>query len=323
MSESNTLTGNESFLTLVNESSWGDYPGSPTLIHCPCDVYDVEMVNEVRNANPFTGFRQRQHGRAFRGMPSGNLNAPLYAWRQSGQTISLAEYLLVWAFGSPEAKHRSSKSANWYEGLNVSNQRHRGLRVNQATLAGQEGGDIMLQLALMGKDQDGNATVGNAPAVPYDRKKLIAFEFGPDVTLSVDGEEVLFGGFSLQTQHALAVEYLNSRRPSSLKAGDTTNTVTLNPPKSSNKWDEMIRDMDLEVENREVPVVLTLQGLHMGTGAVDTSWTEIEISLGRCMLRGAKTARSRGLLQQPLEFDIYKPQEDGVNDIMLTFTDIA
>ncbi len=314
------LTGNESFLSLVDEVTWAEYPGSPTLIHVPVDTYDVEFAPEARNATPFAGFRQRQHGRRFRGMPSGNLNTSLFAWRPAGLNMSLAEYLLTWAFGSPEAKFRASKSANWYEGLNVSNQRHKGLRVNQGTLAGQEGGPITLQLALMGREQNPQATVGNAPAIPYDRSKLIEFEFA-DAQLNLGGlDNIAFGGFSLVTNHNLSTSYFNSYSPSSMPSGDTVETITLNPPKTGNTWDNAILDMN--PEEQEVSAELILKGLHMGTGDADTAWTQITIDLPRLFLRAAKTTRGRAILQQPLEFDVLKPQQNNVNGITFAFEDV-
>ncbi|QDV30116.1 hypothetical protein Spb1_20440 [Planctopirus ephydatiae] len=314
------LTGQESFLALVDETTWGEYPDPATLIHLPVDTYDVEYVAETRNATPFTGYRQRQHGRRFRGMPSGNLNTNLFGFRQAEGLPSLAEFLLTWAFGSPEAKFRASKSANWYEGLNVDNQRHRGLRVNQATLAGQEGGAITLALALMGRDQQGQTDVGNAPAVPFDRKKLVEFDF-IDSTLTLGGTPIPYGGFSLVTNHNLTAPYLNSPEPISMPAGDTVETVTFSPPKLTNTWSEAIRD--LNPEEQEVSATLVLKGLHMGTGAAETDWTQITITMPRLFLRAAKTGRQRGILQQPLEFDVEKPQTSGGNGISIAYADVA
>lgn len=314
------MTGQESFLALVDETTWADYPGSPVLIHVPTDVYDVEYAAESRNATPYTGTRQRQHGRRFRGMPSGNLNTNLFGFRQAEGLPSLAEYLLTWAFANPDAKFRASKSGNWYEGPNVDNQRHRGLRVNQATLAGQDGGVITLALALMGREQDGQSVVGSAPTMPFDRKKLIEFDF-TDSALTLGGIALDYGGFNLVTNYNLAATYLNSKVPVSMPSNDAVQTVTFNPPKITNTWSEAI--MDLNAEEQEVSAALTLKGLHMGTGEEDTDWTEITISLPRLFLRGAKTARSRGILQQPLEFDILKPQSSGANGIAIAYADVA
>lgn len=315
------ITGQESFTTLVKETTWGEYPVSPTLIHVPFDVYDVEMQTETRKANPLTGFRQSMHSRFVRGMPQGSASASLFAWRQSGQTISVAELLCKWAFANPEAKFRESWSGNHYEGLNIDNQRHLGLVVNQATLAGQEGGPITLQLDLMGYSQVGNDVVGNAPTPPYDRHKLIEFDF-TDAQLDLGGvTNVPFGGFTLVAAHNIAVNYFNSKRPRSLPAGDTITTLQLAPPKTTNVWSNTIADMDFE--EQEVTAKLTLKGLHLGTGTVDTEWTKIEIDFGRLALTGAKTARGRQVVTQPLQFNVEKPQSDGIDAIAWTFTDVA
>ncbi|ODA29258.1 phage tail tube protein [Planctopirus hydrillae] len=314
------ITGQESFVTLVKETTWGEYPGSPTLIHVPFDSYDVEMEVESRSANPLTGFRQSMHTRFVRGMPQGSASLPLYAWRQSAG-MSLAERLLTWAFGNPEAKFRESYSANHYEGLNIDNQRHLGLVVNQATLSGQENGAIMLQLDLMGYDQLGNATVGNAPAPAFDRHQLVEFDF-TDSILDLNGAtSIPFGGFSLVQNHNIAPNYLNSKKPLSLPTGDTGITLQLQPPKTSNTWSEKIRSMSLA--GQEVEARLVLKGLHQGTGTVDTSWTMIEIDFGCLKLQQAKTARGRQIVNQPLQFKVDKPQEDGVNAIAWTFSDVA
>jgi hypothetical protein len=320
--ETPVLTGNESFLTLVDEVTWGDYPDPEDVveIHVPVDVYDVEQINENRAAQPYVGERQRYHTRNHRGMPQGPTTSMLFGWRQAGQTKSLAQHLIEFGFAGPNTRFRSSKSGNWYEGGGVSSQRHCGLRVNQATLAGQSGGALTIALDLLGRIQYGSDVVGAAPAIPFDRKKLIEFDFS-DVVLDLAGQNgVDFGGFSLVTNHNLEVDYFNSKIPMTMPAGDTIETLQLEIPKTSNIWDETIRAID---EGEEVAASLRMKGLHRGTGEEDTEWCQITAALGRLALTGAKTGRGRNILRQPLQFNILKPQSNGVNNIVWTFEDVA
>lgn len=311
MAELALLTSNESYLTLTDEVDWGVFPGSPTKHHVPVETYTVAMAPESRNATPFAGLRQRQHGRIFRGMPAGQLTTPLMGWRPSGMTPSLAQYLLTWGCANPEARKRASKSAEWYEGPNVANRRHRGLRVNSATVSAQEGGPVMIALDLMGQDEDDNTAVGSAPSLPNDREKLVEYDF-TDCTLSIDGTAVEFGGFQWQVQHNIAPSYMNSKRPTALVSGDTIETLQLSPPKLTEAWDERIREAGLQ----EVPVVLTLKGYHNGTGTAETEWDIVTITFARCSLRTAVTSTERGIIMQPLEFDVLKPQSSSNGSVM-------
>lgn len=320
--ETPVLTGNESFLTLVDEETWGDYPEEDVVeIHVPVDTYDVEQVNENRAAQPYVGERQRYHTRNHRGMPQGPISSMLFGWRQAGQTKSLAQHLIEFGFAGPNTRFRSSKSGNWYEGGGVSSQRHTGLRVNQATLAGQSGGAVTIALDVLGRMQYGADVVGAAPTIPFDRKQLIEFDFS-DAVLNLAGQnDVVFSGFSLVTNHNLEVDYYNSKTPRTMPAGDTIETLQLDIPKTSNIWDETIRALD--VEEQEVAASIVLKGLHRGTGAADTEWCRITIAMGRLSLTGAKTGRGRNILRQPLQFNVLKPQSDGINNIVWTFADVA
>ncbi|ADG67944.1 hypothetical protein Plim_2117 [Planctopirus limnophila DSM 3776] len=320
-------TGFESFITIVDESTWSDYPNDPVLWHCPYDTFDVKHQTEVRTGNQFTGFRQETHSRFVRGMPQGPLSLPLFGWHPVEGEMSLAQYLIEWAFGSPEVKFRPSKSINYYEGVNFDNNRYQGLRVNQGTLAGQDGGPVTINLDLMGRetipqvaDEEEGPEVGNAPTVPYDRFKLIECDF-TDVTLNLAGVNgVPFSGFNLVATHGLIPDYLGGKLLRTMPSGQTVQSLTLNPPKTSKVWAETIRKMDYM--EQEVTASLVMKIPHMGTGAVDTNFTQVTATFNRLSIQKADTARSKGVIQQPLEFKVLKPMSNN-SAITWAFADVA
>jgi hypothetical protein len=296
----------KNYLVLANESAWGTLAGSPAYVAMPVDTYGVKFIPVNRKGNSFVGVKQRIHSRNYKGMPSGGLNTLLFGWRRSGMTLSLAEYLMTWAFESHEANDLASKSAEWADGPNLGNRRHLGLRVNQATLSGSTDQPITLGLELMGKDEVPFTT---AQTVPNDHEDLVEFLFEHSL-LTIDGNPTYFGGFQRQVSRNLEARYYagvegEGTRPSCLRAKGYQETLQLSPPREDDTWDDVVRDLDPLAYHE---IVLTLKGLNNGTGTVDTDWTICTITWPKCKLLTNDVQGGRDDLEtDQLNFDCLKP----------------
>lgn len=305
----NEIVGFKSHLALYSESEWGTKPETPVYVHCPVDDYSVRFRPENRQSQPFVGLRQRKHNRNFRGMPSGPLSCSLYgAEAESSLNVSLAQYLLDWAFSDPETLALPSKGAQWAEGPNVANKEHNGLRVNQATLQGSsDSGVVSLALDLQGKTE---ATLETAQTLPVDRNKLIEFEF-PDITFELGNvggalSEIAIDSFQIVRANNLQVKYLGSRNPVHITPGLCTETWQFSLVKNAATWDVVRRTLSTSAERH---LRLTIKGLHNDTLASgDYAVCQID---GRCAgYVDHEDERSiEALLMQPLQFVVLKPDD--------------
>lgn len=314
----NEILGAKKYLVLANESAWGTVPDTPSYVHLPVTEYNCRFRPQNRQANPYIGLYQRKHSKNFRGMVSGQLNAPLYGWKTTPPGHSLAQYLLDWSFVNHEATDLPSKIAEWAEGPNVANKRHSGLRVNSATLQGSDdSGVVELSLDLMGKAEQGMDDVPAAQALPVDRNKLVDFEFA-DISFALDETPVGLKSFSLQVQHGLKVEYLDSFTPSLLVKTQRVLTFSFVLIKNSDTYDAYRR----ATSATEFAGQLILKGLHNGTGA-SGNWTVVTIDLPRLSFLDADDQGGKeDLTNQPITTVALKP-DTSENDLELTYSEAA
>lgn len=314
----NEILGTLSHLHLVTESTWGTLPGSPTYIFCPVDEYSVRMRTQNRQANPYVGLFQRKHNQPYRGMPSGNLNTSLYGWRPAG-SVSLAQFLVDWAFGNHETGALPSKSAEWAEGPNTANKRHLGLRVNSATIQGSdESGVVGIQMELMGKDEAGDDVVTSAQTIPTDMEKLVEYQFA-DATFAIAGSAISLKSFSLQVQHGLRAEYLNATRPGLLLKTQRVTTLKMVPVKNNDTYDAMRRAVTIQ----EFTSQLVLKGLHNGTGGVGTNYDVLTIDVNRASFTDSENQGGKDdILFHQLNMVCLKPDSSS-NDLTLTWSEAS
>lgn len=317
-------------LHLYDESAWGTTPGTPTYVHVPHTGYGVQLRNERRTPAMYTGLRQQKGGRTFRGMPSGQLALPLFAWRPTGLTVSLAQWLLDWGFADAggtlhETLTLPSKGAEYSEGPNIANKRHTGLRVGTTTLSGGDGGPVAVTLDLMGKDEVGGFT---AQAIPADQEELTEFEF-TDATFQIDNGAggalvtLPIESFQLTVANNLVSQYVGSRRPTLIVPGARVTTFQVTPKKDDDTWDGRRRTITNAGAEPSYVAKLTLMGLHKGTGTALTNWTRVVIDLP--MLKYVSHDDQRGRDEVPglpLQFEAKKP-DSLLNDVAVTWTDIA
>lgn len=293
-----------SHLVLSSEAVWGTTDGSPVWVHMPCFDYGVRFRPERRNAQPYIGLRQRKHGKTVKGMPSGTLQAALYGQIDSGPSVSLAQYLLDWAFLNPEeVLALPSKSAQWIEGPGVSDKIHTGLRVNQATLTGSDQSGIWeISLDLMGQDE-ALLDSEDIEAVPNDREKIQEFEYC-ESTFTLAGSGANLAAVQYQASNNLEINYLGSSRPSLITAGDRVDTLQLTLVKNSDTYDAYRRSQAMN----EFAFVLKIRGLHNGTGA--NSYSYATLTFPRCQYADHEDQRSfQTLTKSPLQLDVLKPDD--------------
>lgn len=318
MSIETPIVGAKNYLTLVNEATWGTFPGEPTYVHVPVTDYGVKFQPVNRQAKPFAGLLQRKHNRNVKGMVGGTLTTPLFGWVPSGIATSLAEHLMTWGFSNPETLDLASKSAEWAEGPNVSNKRHLGLRPNSATLEGSEDGGINLSLDLQGRAEIGQSTFTTGQTLPNDRNRMVEFLF-EHCTCSLNSSAIPIGGFSWNVNRSLVGRYYNSTLLQTLRATDYKSTFSITKPKEDDVWDAALRALDPDDTNT---VSLTLRGLHMGTGASETAWCQVVISFPLLSLVSTETQGGRdGLHDSTLVFEVLKPDTSS-NTVSLTWSDV-
>lgn len=295
------ILGAKSHLFLSDEAAWGTQDGTPDYVHLPVTDYGVRFRPESRNAQPYIGLRQRKHGQYLRGMPSGALSTSLFGQVNATATVSLAEYIMDWAFANPESLELPSKSAEWAEGPNEANKLHTGLRVNTATLSGDDAsGIIAVNLDLMGVSE---ADVATAQTIPTDHEKLQEFLFH-NATLTLAGSATGMKGFQWSVANALEVNYLNSFTPSLITAGDRVDTLSITLPKDGDTYDVYRRT----VTATEFTAVLVLKGLHNGSGTALTDYTTITLTFNRLRYSDHEDQRTLQTLSMlPLTLEVLKP----------------
>lgn len=308
------ISPEQSYAVLIDESTWATMPGSPVRVHVPVTSSSVKFAPKRRNLAPRTGLFQRKHGRTISGQPNGQIAVPLYGWIPTGLTYSLAQWLLEWGFLDQEQKFRRSKILEWAEGPNIANDRHLGLRVNSATLAGSEDNGIALTLDVIGQD---TANFATANALPTNRNLLVEFLF-EDATLTLDGSAAPMSAFQWQVQAGLQSHYWNASRPQSMPKSQWTETFSVTPPKQGHSWVDKVRTGGMQ----EVAATLNLKGLHNGTGTGGTNWTTVAVALPRLSLINADEAEQNGVINEPLTFDVLKPDTSD-NGSAMTFGESA
>lgn len=334
----NEILGAKSYVYLISESTWGTKPGSPSRVFMPVYDYGVQFQTQVRQAKPYLGIFQRKHSQRRQGMPQGSIQTALYGHQfgvdenvggttvAPGSSISLAEYLMDWAFCDEagtihEATELPSKTAEWAEGPDVANVEHNGLRVNQATLAGDAGsGQLTLNLDVMGKTE---ATLGSATAVPDDMESLVEMEFEDCVFKLNDGAggavaAVTIQSVQLQVQNAIIVRYNNSDNPTLLLKTDRLLTLQVTLDKNSNTYDGFRRTLSSETD---FVAQLIVQGTNNGTGG--SAWTIATMDFPLARYVNHQDNRNRdGIFEQPLQFICLKPDTSS-DDMSIAWTEAS
>lgn len=314
----NEILGSRKYLVLATETTWGATPVTPEYVHLPVTDYSVRFKPENRQSRPFLGVYQRKHSRNFRGLPAGQLRSPLYGWQTPDLGISLAQYLLDWSFGSPEATELPSKLGEWAEGPNVANKRHNGLRVNTATVQGSaEAGVVELQLELQGKSEAGQDVVPAAQPLPENRHLLSEFEF-TDCTFQLAGSPLLLKSFQVRIEHGLKAEYLNSFTPSLLLKTQRVVSLQLVPVKNADTYDAFRR----AAASTEVVGQIVLKGLSQGTGTPGKQWTVATLDFPRLSFVDAdEEGGIDDIAFQTLRLLALKP-DTAASDLTITWSEI-
>ncbi len=310
------MHGEKSYLVLASEATWATVPPTPVYYHVPVNSYGVTMKRNRRNSRPFTGLRQRKHGRSFNGMISGPLSCNLCGFKPDANTLSLAEYLVTWGFSEPETIDLASKLADWAEGPDVSNVRHKGLRVNTATLEGSaDSGIISLNLDLMGHSEIALTT---AQTLSNDREKLVEMNFA-DCTFTLGGSSIELRSFSYQVQNNLTPTYLNSTAPSYLAAGERVESLKLQFMKTGDTYAALNRAFAED----ETTAVIVIKGLHNATGTGGTNYTVGTFTFNRLAFVNNDDSRDIAkLIENGITYDVLKPDSSS-NAVTIAWSEAA
>jgi tail tube protein len=304
------MIGEQRFLQLCSETTWGTVPTSPVWIDVPVNDYTVRYKPKRRNGQARVGQYQRRYGANVSGHPSGNLVTPLYGFQQTGFTGSLAQMMLEWGFLDQENKFPRSKCAQWEYENHEDDKGQVGLRVNQITLAGSESG-IVLTLELIGQSSS-NITGSASP--PNSRNKLVEFLF-EDSTFSLGGNPMTYSAFQWSCQRNLDVIYLNSNSPTGMPKTAWTETFSVTPVKADDTYD-IARDA---LGMPEYVGSLVLKGLHNGT--MSNTWAVGTVAFPRLSLIDSDENGGTSTIMNPLTFDILKPDTSS-NGSTMTWTTV-
>ncbi|WP_373649008.1 phage tail tube protein [Schlesneria sp. DSM 10557] len=309
----NVFVGQQRFLRLIDEETWATVPAvDPVWVDVPVTDYTVRNRPKRRNGQARTGSYQRRYGANPSGHPSGNLVTPLYGFVNEDLEISLAQLMMEWGFADHEVKFPRSKTAEWQYVGHDNDQRHLGLRVNTATLAGSEAG-IVLTLELIGQS---SVSFTGAASPPADRNKLVEFLF-EDSTFTLGGTPLRVSQFQWSVQRNLDVIYHNSHNPISMPKTQFSETFSITPMKSNKTYDDLRDAFGMP----ELAGQLVLKGLHNGTG--DTgNFTVLTIDFDRLSLIDSDESGGTGAIMNPLTFDVLKP-DTADNGSAMTWTEAA
>lgn len=293
------MTSAKSFAVLQTESSWGTV-GSDVDRYVPLTSFGLKADTETREAKPACGVLQNKQVGKVRRTIRGPISCPLIGYFAPSASESFAQYLMEWAFGSPESVNRPSKSLNWFD--DVTGSRWSGLRVDEATLAGDANG-ISLTLNLIGKtEQEASLT----PTLPADRGAMLEFLFS-DLSLTFDGSPLLIDSFNWTVRHGLSLKYNSGYTPSSLRSTTGQQSLTIKPLKTGNAFAVAQRLTTTSIKTAS----LTLKGLHGGTASND--YTQCVVAFNRLALMDANDAIAPDSYNwQPLTFSCLKPNSSTV-----------
>ena len=302
------LIGQQRFLQLVAETTWGTVPGSPTWIDCPVTDYNVRFKPKRRNGQARVGLFQQKYGSNPSGSPAGSLVAPLFGWQPTGLTGSLAQYLLEWGFLDQEAKFPRSKSAQWEYTGHEDDKGHTGLRVNTATLEGSEAG-ISLTLELIGK----TATNFTGSATPPNSRYQVAEFLFPDCSFTINSAALNISNFKWSVQRNLDVIFENSASPLSMPKTAWNETFSVTPLKADATYDTLRDNLGMQ----ETTASLVLKGLNEGT--MTNTWTQVTIAFARLSLIDSDESGGTSAQMNPLTYQVLKP-DTSANGSVMTWT---
>ena len=316
------IFGDQSYLFLADEVTYGVVPGSPSYNFIPVDSYALKLVPEQRVPMPFTGLTEEMDKMIIRSSTSGQITFPLQGWHLTPLTTSIAQYLMAWGFADLEVVcNLASKLAEWAEGPNVENKQSTGLVVNGATLTGSEdnGGKISLALDLRGVAENPLVTAQVVPAGFVRANEMIfqdcSFKIGPNSGALV---AVPWKGFTWQQQRSLTPAFNGLAAPQFYRPGKPVNNFSFNIEKADGTWDAIRRS----TTKNEYYGRLTLKAPHNGTGTVATNYAQCVINFPKLSFVETQDNYVRsGPLQQTIQFAIQKPQS--LASSTQTWSDVA
>lgn len=318
------IYGEKSHLHLHDETSFGVVDSGADDVYLPVLSFAGQLGDNRRAPQVFTGLNEdvdMVHGPTF---PTNQISCPLYGWRISPATTSLAEYLLDWAL-SPFSEYCNlpSKQVQWAEGPDEANKLYSGMTVNGWTLAGTDDANaaITLQLDLAGKDE---ANLATAATIPDPMPKLSEFQFSKSQFLIGAGSGSLseqpLKQFQWQGSRGITPAYLGLDRPRHLRTSKPTSTLSVAIEKCDDTWDVARRSKSpIKKYGR-----LILKGLHEGTGTSGTNYAVLTINFPQLALTAVGDTYNRnGVNSQNISFAVQKPPAAATESFAYAFTEEA
>ncbi len=300
MPEVSPLFGNLSYLQVTEETeAWATLDAEPVYVFAPVTSFGMEEQERIRTGQVYAGLQSEAYQQRQRDVTKGAIVTPLYGWRPGELSTSLAEFWLGWAAGERGVKLPTSRSMEWAR-EDEANERHLGVRVNGFTLEGGPDG-ISLSIDCIGRNAEDFAT---AQSVPDDMLELVEFLFDDSVVCTLNSIATNISKFSWSVQRPLTPNYENAVFITGLPAGQRwVETFSVTKKKVDATWQTRGRNGT----KFECPLVLSLKGLHQGTG-VTGNYAKATITMPRLSLSTVKEQGSPNELTEELTFKVLKPQ---------------
>lgn len=281
-----------------SEATWGTTPGAPDYLFLPLETWSVAHTTDRRESKPFYGIMAKKHGRRFKPRSEGSLGGGLYGdvIDEGSGEMSKAEWLLTKVFGDETGPDIPSFGIMRQESITNAGKRFPGLRMNQFTLQGSaDAGRVEWNASVIGLPEVQLAN-GGYQSVPNNLHLLSDFEYADcEFTIAeiVDGvtgsaNAFCFENFTWTRNLGLKPRYGSCNAgPTSINRTMVDTQYNFRIEKKNNDWDTARRLMTGETE---FAVVMTLKGLHSGTGGSGTEYTVVTVTLPRCQLLNPQDA---------------------------------
>jgi len=297
--------GWEEAVFVVAEETWKTHPGSGQIFY-PVTSYGCRYVREFREVRPKTGKRQRVWRKHVRGMVTGQIVTPFYGWTDR------AAFFFDAALSAPAGSDLDSFSAEFNTAAD-DDRIHKGCRINQLTLAGNQGDGVTMTMDIIGAIEVAN---GSPQSIPDDQHWDDAESADlEDCTYVIDGSPVYFEDFSLVVNNQLKPSYQGQRELQSLRNSTRLVDFSGTLEKSGNTYDVLRRT----VGKQEVAAQLVVKALDE-TGA---NYTTLTIDLGRANFGdNAESGGIDDIIKEGLSYQVLKPDSTD-NELEYEFTSVA
>ena len=135
--------------------------------------------------------------------------------------------------------------------------------------------------------------------------------------MNINGSAMNYSQFQWSVSRNLDVIYENSHNPLSMPKTDWKETFSVTPLKNDATYDTLRNNLGMA----EMSATLTMKGMHNGTGAVSTNYTQVAVAFPRLSLINSDENGGTSAVMNPLSFAALKPDTTS-NASTMTWTNV-